>query len=618
MSLRACFVSASGQNVFFAELTELLRGALADAGVETSSALDHFPAPEDHLVYVVVPHEFTALTDPAAHPTPGQLRRTVVVNTEQPGTAWFEEAARTAFAAGAAVDINPAGARELRLRGVDARVMPLGYPEPWDLWRGASAPRRVDLAFLGGYTPRRAKLLAACAPELAGRRTEIRLADNSRPVAAGSPGFLAGETKWSLLADTKILLNVHRDTTPYFEWQRVVEAVANGCVVVSEHSLDVAPLEPNVHFVSVSVESIPFVLAELLEDQGRLEALRHTAYETLRGLPLASTAAVLREAVETAAENPVADDPRRATRTVPRRVPAPPPPWVQVFDAPPTEIDLLRRGLKTVLLTQRRLERRLERLEHGGATPPDEIMYTGPYARRSPRVSIVVTLYNYEQFVAEALTSAALSEYEDIELVVIDDRSTDGSLAAARDALAALPWVPAKLVARGANRGLPAARNLGLSEARGELVFTLDADNALYPHAVGRLVEALDEDPKAAFAYGILETFDVRGYVGLLSWGEWDRDRLRHGNYIDAMALLRRSALEAVGGYPTDARLYGWEDFALWCDFAQRGRHGVHVPEIVGRYRTGPRSMIGTTNIDTAEAWSLLLEQHAFLRERGG
>jgi Glycosyl transferase family 2 len=332
---------------------------------------------------------------------------------------------------------------------------------------------------------------------------------------------------------------------------------------------------------------------------------------------LTSTAATLREAIETAARNAVDDVPRRATAVLPRRVPLPPPPWAQVFEAP-SGVDLLRRGLKTVLLSQRRLERRLELLENGTETPPDAITTFGPYARRSPRVSIVVTLYNYEQFVGEALTSVALSDYEDLEVVVIDDRSTDGSLDAARDALLRLPWMPAKLVSRGANRGLPAARNLGLAEARGELVFTLDADNALYPHAVGRLVEALDDDPGATFAYGILETFDVRGPVGLLSWGEWDPARLRHGNYIDAMALLRRSALEAVGGYPTDPRLYGWEDFALWCGLAERGLHGAHVPEIVGRYRTGPRSMIGLTNVDTADAWSLLLEQHAFLREAGG
>jgi hypothetical protein len=279
MNVRACFVSASGQNLFFAELADLLRSALANAGVETTEAVDHFPAPEDDLVYLVVPHEFTALTQPAAHPSRGQLRRTVVVNTEQPGTAWFEEAARTAVGAGAVVDINPAGCRELRRRGVDAHVVQLGYPEAWDFWHGdGDAPRPVDVTFMGGYTPRRAKTLASCAATLAGRRTEVRLADNARPLAANSPGFLAGEPKWRLLAQTKVLLNVHRDTSPYFEWQRVVESVANGCVVVSERSLDFAPLRPNEHFVSAGLDSMPFVLEALLADEERIASLRDVAY----------------------------------------------------------------------------------------------------------------------------------------------------------------------------------------------------------------------------------------------------------------------------------------------------------------------------------------------------
>ncbi len=151
--------------------------------------------------------------------------------------------------------------------------------------------------------------------------------------------------------------------------------------------------------------------------------------------------------------------------------------------------------------------------------------------------------------------------------------------------------------------------------ARGEYVFFLDADNAIYPHALRRLAAALDEDAEAAMAYGVIEQFDAQGPTGLLSWHHWDPRRLAYGNYIDAMAMLRRSAVEELGGFPTDERLYGWEDFALWCALAQAGMRGTLVPEIVARYRTNRHSMIGLTNIDTAEAWSVLVERYPFLAE---
>jgi len=126
-------------------------------------------------------------------------------------------------------------------------------------------------------------------------------------------------------------------------------------------------------------------------------------------------------------------------------------------------------------------------------------------------------------------------------------------------------------------------------------------------------VTALWEHPDAAFAYGIAEKFSAAGPTDLISWQAWSADRFRYGNYIDAMALIRRTALEQVGGFTTDRRLYGWEDFALWCSFAQAGLDGVHVPEILARYRLSPDSMISLTNLDTSEPWAVLIEQFPFL-----
>jgi glycosyltransferase involved in cell wall biosynthesis len=228
-----------------------------------------------------------------------------------------------------------------------------------------------------------------------------------------------------------------------------------------------------------------------------------------------------------------------------------------------------------------------------------------------------LTVYNYAHTVAEAIGSVAASDFTEKELVIVDDASTDRSRDVVKAALASHPGLTATLILRGSNQGLPSARNLGIEHARGDCVFILDADNAIYPHCLSRLLAALDADPDAAFAYGILEVFESSRHVGLESWRDWDPERLRYGNYVDAMAMIRRDVLTAVGGYTTDPRLFGWEDFALWCTLAERGWRGIRVPEIVARYRKALLSMLSLTDIDGRAAWAALLESHPSLAASG-
>jgi glycosyltransferase involved in cell wall biosynthesis len=298
---------------------------------------------------------------------------------------------------------------------------------------------------------------------------------------------------------------------------------------------------------------------------------------------------------------------------VPRpKPPQTPPPEYERIRQTRTDLDILRMATKQLLLDQRDMRRALRDLQltMSGETREEYVVESlGVAGNTAPRVSVVLTVYNYAALVANAIDSVAASDFSDYELVIVDDASGDGSGKQVRIALARAPWVRAKLITRSHNGGLAQARNLGAEHAAGELVFMLDADNAIYPHALGRLVHALEEAPSVAFAYGIIEQFDVDGPTSLMSYLGWDPKRLRYGNFVDAMALIRRSALLEVGGYVTDPRLYGWEDFALWCAFADRGWDGLRIPEIVARYRLALHSMISLTNIDSSAAWSLLLDR---------
>jgi glycosyltransferase involved in cell wall biosynthesis len=222
------------------------------------------------------------------------------------------------------------------------------------------------------------------------------------------------------------------------------------------------------------------------------------------------------------------------------------------------------------------------------------------------RVTVAISLYNYRQHILECLDSVNAQTIGQVDLIVVDDCSTD------RGSDDVLRWLETfggrfaryKLVRHVTNRGLAAARNTAFAQARTEYVFVLDADNLLYPRCLQQLVGALDVSG-ASFAYCYLEKFGTGR--GLHNLSPWRPSSLQHGNSIDAMVLLRRTVWEAVGGYSSDMPAMGWEDFDFWFKIAGINGWGVQAPEILGRYRVHADSMIQTvTNPRAGELWQYL------------
>lgn len=132
--------------------------------------------------------------------------------------------------------------------------------------------------------------------------------------------------------------------------------------------------------------------------------------------------------------------------------------------------------------------------------------------------------------------------------------------------------------------------------------------HAIYPTALGRLVEALDRDPGATFVYPLIAVTRSGSPVGLLSRYAWDPAGFTAGNYIDSMALIRLDDYGVLGGFTEDVRLEGWEDFHFWWACAASGRRGALVPEILANYRQTDHSLL-SAQTDTSAAWSLLNAQ---------
>jgi glycosyltransferase involved in cell wall biosynthesis len=232
-------------------------------------------------------------------------------------------------------------------------------------------------------------------------------------------------------------------------------------------------------------------------------------------------------------------------------------------------------------------------------------------------VTVAMTVYNYGQYVEEALDSVRAQELAALDLVVVDDCSTDDSLAVVTDWLGrhAGRFGSARLLRHRENQGLAATRNAAFAEAASEFVFALDPDNVLYPRCTARCLQAI-RDTGADFAYPIIEVFGRR--ADLMSFDPWDVERLRRMNYIDAMALVRRASWEAVGGYSSvryeGEEIMGWEDYDLWCKFVEHGFTGVRVPEILARYRDHSTSMLRTeTDVKVQRLMLEMQRRHPWL-----
>jgi hypothetical protein len=612
------FALAPGQNRFFRELAEALSSELKALGARARISDGGLPPLRAGEVTVLMPpHEFVFLSQ--VKPAPDALARCVMVTAEQPSTSFFASNLELAQHAGAVLDINERSIRAYRAGGVPAEHLQLGYSPAWDR-RGGAPERDIDVLFMGRATARREVLLAGFADTLERFEFRVILSDNRVAASAEGPDFVAGENKLNLLARTKVLLNIHGEGEPYFEWLRVSEAMSNGCAIVTEHSTDIAPLRPGVDVLSGRGESLGLLAAALVDDdEARAEMVRSAESRLRQQVNLATGAAALLAAAQRVAQTPIAESAARATRIAGSLIslrsrhagqgPAPAP-------TPPTEQQRALRGLKQLHRELQAMRRRFD-AEALARERPDspqprtvEVATTrGWSALPRPRVSVIVPLYNDEDVVLDALDSVARSTMGSWEIVVVDDASRDGSPQRVRAWMEENDEKRCAMVHHEVNRGLSIARNTGIACSRAELLLMLDSDNMTRRFGIARLVAALDDDHTASFSYGLLDRFSHEEPIDVVSKFGWEPARFRDGNYIDALAMFRRTALDHVGGYSDDPRLaLGLEDYDLWVRLAERGHHGAFTRQFVGSYRVGHSSMLSVTGISSTDAVAAIVE----------
>jgi len=194
-------------------------------------------------------------------------------------------------------------------------------------------------------------------------------------------------------------------------------------------------------------------------------------------------------------------------------------------------------------------------------------------------VSVIVTLYNYEQYIENALQSVLRQTHPNLELIVIDHVSTDGSVSVAVKWLRenSARFSRARLISHAKNSGLAQARNTAFESAANDYVFVLDADDEIYPTAISKLLAAC-LSANAQAAYSQIEIFGAaRGIIG----GPWNPSGFEKGNYVAATALIKKKAWCDVGGYTQPSEIQGLEDYDLSCKFVEHDFRGEFVPEVM-------------------------------------
>lgn len=586
------------------ELAETLRYELELQDVPGAITLGEFPRPEIGRVPVLIdPLGYLAAQGPRSLPAPALLRRTVFVCPgRQIGLS--EQAIELLGLAGTVFVDDQRSVTALHRAGVPARLLRPGYTKLRDHYE-PGAERPIDVMLIGAYSDRRARQLARAADVLARRNCLLQLFDG--PPVPGPTTSFAADGRWPLLAATKIVMLVHRDDDPEFEWQAAIDAIHTGAVVVSEHAAGLSPLAADQQLLVASPESLPFVVDRLLSDPDRLAALREAAYARLSvWIPYALGVSILRATLVELVGEPIEPSaPLTGTGLDTQRNPtAREAAVVELVSAPPATGDdarahRLQREVDDARRESGELRRRLADLQATvigslrGDRPEPTLAFQSPAwsARPEPRVTVVTVVQRSDDDSLATLDSLAAARYPDAELIVVGDSLGAAQRQGLRSWLAARPRLPSRFLTPDLGLTHGAARNLALEWARGRHCLLLDPGQLAHPRLLEVLVPTLEGLDGVVFVYpicaidGEAEPFVRAGGSSLLSYLGWDPAALRRGNPIQCPALIELEALRQLGCFASDPLLDGWEDYDLWCRIAERDWRGQLVPQILASRR---------------------------------
>lgn len=220
-------------------------------------------------------------------------------------------------------------------------------------------------------------------------------------------------------------------------------------------------------------------------------------------------------------------------------------------------------------------------------------------------LSVLIPNYNYARYIAEAIASVAEQDYRPIELIIVDDASTDDSLEVIEATLSKLDcFERTEVITLEANRGKLGAINCALEKLQGEYSIILDSDDFLTPNyatrCIGELLSAQKADSRIGFVYTDCTLVSSDGEV--LDRGKstaFDPEMIKEFSYVPEPAVVMTRALVEAG--PFDVSIRRGTKHHKWRRIVDNGWYGKHLAEPLFFYRMHDRNLSGIGKAVLAE-----------------
>ena len=193
-------------------------------------------------------------------------------------------------------------------------------------------------------------------------------------------------------------------------------------------------------------------------------------------------------------------------------------------------------------------------------------------------ISIIITLYNRADKLDKCLMSISKQTYENYEIIVVNDRSTEG-LSEVIKKYKKIFGYKIEFYHNQVNHGAPYSRNKGFRFSKGEYVIFCDADLILKPDTLEVMLDTLRNNPKASYAY----TSFLYGFKKFKLW-DFNEEKLKEMPYIQSFTLIRREHFPKVGW---DESLKKFQDWDLWLTMLEEGHKGVWVNNYLFKVQGG-------------------------------
>ena len=220
----------------------------------------------------------------------------------------------------------------------------------------------------------------------------------------------------------------------------------------------------------------------------------------------------------------------------------------------------------------------------------------------NPKVSVLIPSYNQETVIEQTVMSSLMQDYDNLEVVVSDDASRDGTSQILKDLQAQYPE-RLKVFLHATNLGVTRNHTRGLLECRGDFIAFQDGDDLFLPGKIKKQVAFLQTHPDCTISSHDVDVFDSESGKTLYLWSERFGRRegriyelVRYGNYLSSVSVMVRRADLPSYGY--DERIRIGSDWLLWLEALSLGKGRIcYLDEVLARYRRHPG------NLTNVSAW---------------